>query len=987
MFDSNIPFTILGPEDSSIFVFDAATLLNDSQSQSKALFQKAIADIKVIRRKYITVCACSFGKDSTVTLLANLIAHIELMREGVLDETSPMVVSHIDTGVENHLMVMLCNMEIKRLKAFCADNNINLDFRFSTPPLAKQWSSLFLSNQKLISSSRTQNDCSVIMKVDNAAQLEKSIERDYQGKSVTLLGSRLDESVARGAKMRRAGTDKVTADNLIKGDSPDDRVFAPIMDMNDEDVWNIIRGAGSNPITDMGFEIESWATNHRLLNIIYADSKDGSCAYSAKKIKGDKAAAGGCGGSARTGCYTCAKAVTDKSGEEQAKKPRHAVISGNMLKVRNYIMWVAQDIQYRTFHSRAVDHTTGAIALQPNVMRSEILEKLIWYMTQITFEDQIRAERFTSLVEQGKELQDAGYRDIMTDPLLNEDDRTVLAEAYLEQAQHHLIKPMTLEIALYLSAIHARDGVRLPPHRALWIWDQVSKGKRIPYPDVDPKNAVISDIPDAIMAIPSKHVTYPSISEFDFLSIDSAKSCEINLAQFNTVMPIKDAKHFLVDENSHHISDKTDRETITVNGISAVKWATKVRANPLSKPAPKKFSKRAIKKVSRKNGGYKITERGRTSLDSPSFSHRSSSPHSEALFTQEIPLYVNDKGLSESLNLDPDHDAIMGYDINIDALYDWLQFGGVEEALNAHNRTVEARNKANESIYLYGGMGAFQHYARYGIFRLNAKALSSTKRILQRTAYFSRLGLLSIDEDAIIDLSTRTASDMSIKLCEYRDIQTQNMTIDIDAILPMFDYRQYKARQLAPIRAERNVRRSELKALIKSFNTTPFEAAVAQLTLMGEKAIPFYADAFENLIVATTLIDNGVTGFDNSDYAQEKKINQGIIRHIRATFTDKESMKRLFDPVFYKAIVASGKEYQLILAGKGITAMLEQAESKVISEVSARLERGQMVRKEDMLMSHKGITTLSKIAHKKERNMVKRSFTLNSTMDISNVAF
>ena len=321
--------------------FDASSLLSNAQTESYDLFRSAVDDIKAIRRKYITVAAVSMGKDSTVSLLANITAHIELMNEGVLDSSSPLVVSHINTMVENHLMQMLCNLEFKRLREFCDSKGINLDLRIGTPPLAKQWSSLFLSGLKIISSARTNNDCSVILKIDNASQIEKAIERDYNGQVVTLLGSRMSESIARSQKMRRAGTDKLTAQDLILDDNPENRVFAPIMHMTDEDVWNIIRGAGSQPISQMPFTIESWAVNHRLLNIIYADSKDGSCAYSAKRIKGDKSSAGGCGGSARTGCYTCAKAVTDKSGEEQVKKPRHAAIAGNMLKVRNYIMWVA----------------------------------------------------------------------------------------------------------------------------------------------------------------------------------------------------------------------------------------------------------------------------------------------------------------------------------------------------------------------------------------------------------------------------------------------------------------------------------------------------------------------------------------------------------------------------------------------------------------------------------------------------------------------
>lgn len=988
-FSADIPFTFVEPSDTGVNTFNAQTLLEESQQESHALFRKAVEDIKAIRRKYITVCACSFGKDSTVVLLANLTAHIELMREGELDSQSPLVVSHIDTGVENFLMQMLCNWEIKRLKRYCKLANINLDFRFSIPPLAKQWGSLFLSGLKIISSARTNNDCSVVMKIDNAQRLERSIEKDYQGRVVTLLGSRLDESVARATKMRRAGTDKVTAETLITSDKPDDRVFAPIMDMNDEDVWNIIRGAGESPITAMGYEISSWAPNHRLLNIIYADSKDGSCQYSAKKIKGDKAQAGGCGGSARTGCYTCAKAVTDKSGEEQVKKPRYAAIAGNMLKVRNYIMYVAQDIKYRTYHSRAVDHTTGAIALQPNVLRAEIIDKLMWLLTQVTFDDHERAERFKMLVSQGKEMEDKGYSDIMTDSSLSEEDRRELAEVYREQAQRHLIKPMTFDIALYLSAIHSRDGIRLPPHRAIWIWNEVASGKRIPYPDVDPRDATVSDIPDAIMAIPSEHVTYPSINEFDFLSVTDADSCEIDLSQNHTKLPVRDAKHFLVGDDASHIESASDSDMIGLNGIKAIKWASKIRNTPLSRPVPKKYSKRAVKKASRKDGGYKVLERGRTSLDSPSFSMRTPTPNLSAKMTSDIPLYVHDTGVTESLNLDPDSDVITGFDINRDAMYDWIQFGGLESALEAHDDAIRLRQRHENTIYFYGGMGAFQHYNRYGVFRLNENALINTKRILQRTGYFSRLGLFMLDEDAIVDISTRHSDDIAIKLSEYRNTQARSIRIDITSILPMAEYRQFKAGKLLNIRKQRNSKRKALKRLIADFEQSPTQAAIAQLEMMSEKAKPTYEHAYNKASLAKTLIANNSFAFDGTDFRQSAKINQGIMRYIRAQFSSVDAFKRLFDKAHFDAILEQGDIHKLLLAGERINAKLDDMEHAAHQALQDTLDSGEVNTVEFMLLNHKGITSIVKptTSESARKNVATNALSLGTAINITGMKF
>ena len=555
-------------------VFDANAMLEEERNDSYQKFRAAVDDIKTLRKEFITVSAVSFGKDSTVVLLAALNAHLELMDEGVLDSSSPFVISHINTGVENHLMEMLCEEAMSSLRAFCKQKGINLELKVGRPLLSKNWSSLFLSG----------------IKIDNARRLERSIEAQYRGKAVTLLGSRLSESARREANMRRRGTDKVTALDLISGTSEAERVFAPIMSMTDNDVWNLIRMAGNKPIVQSQFSIISFQANHRLIDIIYRDSEDGACQYSAKKVKGTKERAGGCGGSARTGCYTCAKGITDKSGEEQVKKPRHSAISGNMLKVRNYIMYVAQDIKYRTYQGKAIDHTTGAIALQPNTLRADVIDKLIWLMSQVTVDDQIRAQRFSQLVAQGREMEDVGYRDIVTDTTLDDEDKKTLADVYKKHAQRHLIRPMSLDIAIYLSAIHARDGVRLPPHRAVWIWKQVCEGARIPYPDVDPREGIISDIPDAVMAVPQNNVPYPSLHEFDFLSSSDAESCEIDFAQSKVRMPVKDAKYFLGDSDKAHIKGLSNTDMITVQGVGQSTWTHKMRVNPLDNSPALKFS-------------------------------------------------------------------------------------------------------------------------------------------------------------------------------------------------------------------------------------------------------------------------------------------------------------------------------------------------------------------------------------------------------------
>ena len=977
---------------SNPIVFDANAMLEEERKESYQKFRAAVDDIKILRKEFITVCAVSFGKDSTVVLLAALNAHLELMQEGVLDNSSPFVVSHINTGVENHLMEMLCEEAMSSLRAFCKQKGINLELKVGRPLLSKNWSSLFLSGIKIISSARANNDCAEIMKIDNARRLERSIEARYQGKALTLLGSRLSESARREANMRRRGTDKVTALDLISGTSEAERVFAPIMSMTDDDVWNLIRMAGNKPIVQSQFSIISFQANHRLIDIIYRDSEDGACQYSAKIVKGTKERAGGCGGSARTGCYTCAKGITDKSGEEQVKKPRHAAISGNMLKVRNYIMYVAQDITYRTYQGKAIDHTTGAVALQPNTLRADVIDKLIWLMSQVTVDDQIRAQRFSKLVAQGREMEDAGYRDIVTDTTLDDEDRQTLADVYKKHAQRHLIRPMSLDIAIYLSAIHARDGVRLPPHRAVWIWKQVCEGARIPYPDVDPRDGVISDIPDAVMAIPESNVPYPSMHEFDFLSSTDAHSCDIDVTQPVVRMPVRDAKYFLAGDDKQYINGFFNTHTITLQGIGQSTWTHKLRLNPLDNAPASKFSKRPIKKVSRKNGGFKVTERGRTSLDSPSFSLRGNTPQLAANLLVDIPLYYHEANREEQLGIDADTDALTSYDIDREGIENWLQFGGLESAMKAHDDAVAVRERHDNSIYFYGGIGAFQHYARYGVLALSKSAIANTKRILQRTSYFNRLGLFALDDDAILSLSQRLEKSDGFALKDFCNTQ-RNQDLPLQAILAMPEYRNYKARMLLDIRKVRNEKRAQLKAqhwaILNSLRTRDCSFAVAHLHEMKARVVDQYQGAFESLTYAKTLVDNGITGFDGSDYRQIMKIQQGVINYIRAFFMDEAMMLRLFDKGLHDMLFNDAfNRIRLLKVGGEIISELNDLEADTYLALTKRVQNSAaFTTKEDILIHNNMIHQLTDVRHKATPLTAQKALNLKASVSATHLVW
>jgi 3'-phosphoadenosine 5'-phosphosulfate sulfotransferase (PAPS reductase)/FAD synthetase len=952
----DIPFEWIESNTPVTGVFNSTDYVSEMHEQAYSLFWLAVSDIKAIRKHYITICATSFAKDSTVTLLAALQAHKELIEEGVLDSQSPFVATHIDTGVENHLFQMLSRHERDRITAYCANNNINLDLRIGHPPLSKQWAALYCSGIKLISSARSNNDCSVILKRDNAALIEKAVEEKYGSDTVTLLGTRMDESIARKHKMKRGGSDKRTALNIIDKTDKGEMVFAPIKTMTDADVWTLIRCAGTSPITqpDNRDAIPSYAPNHRLLHVIYSDSKDGSCPTTAKRVKGQKD--GGCGGSARSGCYVCAKVIIDKSGEQQAKQIRHSVISKNILSVRNYIMYVAQDIDYRTYQSRAVHQPTGAVALQPNALNSETINRLVWLLTQASWDDATRAKQFRLLVKNGRELEDEGYQDIINDETLDPRDKAVLAEVYLKYAQENLIQPMTLELAVYLSAIHSRDGVRLPPYRAIHIWDRVSKGERIEYPDVDPTKGKVSDIPDAIMITPSKGITIPPVPTLSSLDHEGAGGCNADEVYASTTMPTAYAKHFLPEGEIHD-------GKVNVNGLYAHDAGLMLKDKPSTKKVIRhKASKRAIKKVSTKGGQYKVLQRGRTSLDSPSFGHRTSVADFTSRHLESIPVYTYDNTSTFDLMVEANDEQITGYDINIEHLHDWDQFGGAQSALDEHDRFVEQHLKHDGYIFFYGGTEAFMSLERYGVLRFNSRAKKHTLRILQRTAYFNALGLLSIDDKALVKLANSDNTQPDVSLSSFRRNIKCNITLGIDKVFNMAQFRHYFACELVSLRKERNANRAEAKALVNVASSDPVLALRTMLENTWNKFKPVYALSASKQAYAKTLIKENCYGFDGEDYRLWLKLTDGNMKYMEHYFSSEEGQLSLLPNNARKAIANDAAKL----------APVKLLAKAIIREMDSIRETAHLNRlgvKEDYLVEQETLESISDI--KKQCNGIK----------------
>ena len=881
-----------------------------AENEAYALFREAVDAIKIIMQSYVCVCATSFGKDSTVVMLAAIAALRELIAEDKAPADHPLVFTNIDTGVENHLVQILSLYERDRLKAFGERMGLNLDIRVGMPPLAKQWAALFLSGLKIISTARVNNDCSEIMKVDNAARIEREVAEHYGNRVVTLLGSRSEESAKRAASLKRRGQDTLTADDLVECDQNNERVFAPIVKMTTEQVWILLRRAGEKPLvaSQAGNEnIPSFAKNHRLLHMIYSDSKDGTCPTSAKRLKGDTQKAGGCGGSARTGCYLCAKSITDKSGEAQALQTRHRVISGNIIKVRNYIMHVAQDLRNRTWHARAVDETTGAVALQPNVLNAKTIDEIIWLLSQATHDDRQRAHDFRELVAQGREMEDAGYADIINDPLLSEEDREEFAAVYKQYAQQHLIKPMSADLALFLSLIHSRDGVRLPPYRAVSVWNRTYDGERVPYPNVDPTNAEVDEIPDAIMVLPPAHVVAQRPRTAMPLLMDEARgeNCDWQPVPMATRMPMRDAEYFLSPKDRAKYAGLRPSDTLDLNFIEAREGVEKLLETPRKAERRVQASRRSKKKISRKDGRMRITERGRTSLNTHSFKERTGVPRYKEAMTQSVPVYLP---CMDYMHWAMDYfetTVTGGYALDYYQAAEWIQIDGIERALALHDETVARREARGESIYQYGGTAPFEQMMRVGLFSLTQDSKRHASRIIKRTEYFASMGLYMLDDDMLRQMALDGAEGKKVTLSTYRPDIKANIDLQVDEIMSMNAYRSYKARFLLDnVRAPRNTLRRALRSRHQGFWSDIVNGTKDQLTRLFEGQVKTFGRHAAHFVMLDA-VKTELRHFDHINVPRDWLLYHGALTHFMDYFASPEGWYKVLDKAAVKHFEAN----------------------------------------------------------------------------------
>ena len=243
------------------------------------------------RHRYPWVVAYSGGKDSTLLLQLVWEVVATLPRE---ERKRRVLVVGNDTLVESPLVIRHLRDSLEMIGTAADEARLPLEIHI-TEPCIDQTFWVNVIGRGYIPPTRNFRWCTDRMKILPTNRLLERITHDAKG-SVLLVGTRRAESQHRRRAMDRR---RVSAARMNRHSSVDGcRMFAPLADLADEDVW----------ITLMQRK-PPWGGTHRRLITLYRNAGGGECPLVITKEQ-----APSCGSSSpRFGCWTCTVVQKDRS--------------------------------------------------------------------------------------------------------------------------------------------------------------------------------------------------------------------------------------------------------------------------------------------------------------------------------------------------------------------------------------------------------------------------------------------------------------------------------------------------------------------------------------------------------------------------------------------------------------------------------------------------------------------------------------------------
>lgn len=313
-----------------------------------------------LKQGYHPLVSCSFGKDSSVTLSLTLQAIMELHAEGITVPT--LHVLHSDTKLENVVVHAYNQSQIRALRDFAASSGIDIKVWVASPTLSNDYLVSMIGG-RTIASVGANTKCSSMMKVAPLSRLKKDVLKwvaekegikQKQVRSLSLIGTRFDESTARDQKMTDRGESATHAVKL--NTSAQEYVLSAVANFTTMDIFEYIGWVRSG-------KISTYSDFDQLVEI-YRDLNNGDCmvtAYLANK----EAARPPC--SARTGCWICTRVSRDESAENMLKAEDGSFAWTKPLNdLRNFIRAHHFNPQTRNWLGRSVNVERGTVTIAPN---------------------------------------------------------------------------------------------------------------------------------------------------------------------------------------------------------------------------------------------------------------------------------------------------------------------------------------------------------------------------------------------------------------------------------------------------------------------------------------------------------------------------------------------------------------------------------------------------------------------------------------------
>ncbi|WP_415912435.1 phosphoadenosine phosphosulfate reductase family protein [Neptuniibacter sp. QD37_11] len=355
---------------------DLAPLFNSLDIEDKA---KASMDVikHYLAEGYALCVAWSGGKDSSVMLMLALNAMREFVEEHGLSRCPQMVVLHGDTLVENPVLSAYAHMELAKIRVFAAEHGLPVEVEVARPNLSQNYLVNIIGGRSTASVVGMDRACADNMKVKPVQRLKKRILKrlnaGHDGKVITLVGKRYDES------------DYRRADMLKNGERPDEyverkgeKILSSIAHFTLDDIFFAIGYVRSN-------KINTYSSFDELVEV-YRGANGGECMVNA--VDG-KAGSAGCG--ARFGCWICLQVNDDKSMAEMLTDEQYAFMRP-LMHFRNYLQAEHDNPNRRNWLSRSLNKE-GEMKLALGNYSPEFQEELLTMALSIQIQEEEAAAK------------------------------------------------------------------------------------------------------------------------------------------------------------------------------------------------------------------------------------------------------------------------------------------------------------------------------------------------------------------------------------------------------------------------------------------------------------------------------------------------------------------------------------------------------------------------------------------------------------------